>query len=187
MCTITTDSTYAWWSENAGNYEASTTDIAAALTTDTAADETFSITITAKDGGTTVETHTINIQLVNPCQTTPTTISAHSITDQTIYLDASTEYYAVGDFIDTVGGDASFCGSRTYTFSDPVLLQDVTGTLGYTTGTWSLQAASPTYSASLTPLSITVTVNVAYASTATVTRDFTFNVIIKHLCWDTVI
>ena len=77
----------------------------------------------------------------------------------------------------------TFCGARTYVFSDPGLIQDNGG------GTWSIQASSGSgYSESLTPVTITITVTVAHADTTIVTRsDFTLDITIKHLCESTTI
>ena len=82
---------------------------------------------------------TPTITLINPCQQVPTVLDAKTLGNQNVVLDAaSATVYAVGDFTDSVSTSlapsdgTTFCGARSFTFSDPVLVQDVGG------GTWEL-------------------------------------------------
>ena len=81
----------------------------------------------------------MTIDLVNPCQDTPTTINDHVIPDQTVILDGPEITYVVGDFTDTVSttlwpyDGSTFCGARSFVFNPPELASQ-------SGNDWSLQA-----------------------------------------------
>ena len=127
------------------------------------------------------ETVTPTIELINPCEDTPTGIETRTIADQNVILDdpSGLQDFNVGDFTDTVSaalGPAdgiTYCGTRSYSFDKPNLVPYAVDDL------WRLQAlTSDDYIGGNTEL-VTVTVTVQYADATTVSRDFTFNIIIN--------
>ena len=114
----------------------------------------------------------------NPCGST--SLSAKTLTDQTIYLDNGAAHtYNVGYFTDTAGvsaGDQDLCGNRAFAFSH----SPSGGTLVTNNGQnkFDIEANSPTFNIG----TYSVTVTVSLVNDSSVSRVFSFNVDVRDPC-----
>ena len=166
---------HTWWTTTGSNFKIYTDDPNLIGTANEVAFTDVSILTNSPTGCD--ETVPLIITLINPCETT--IINDHTIADINIILDESygNQLFDVGDFTDTVSqargptDGITYCGTRNYSFDKPNLVPYAVDNI------WKLQALNSDGYTGGTEI-VTVTVTLEYARAATVSRDFTFNVII---------
>ena len=93
---------HAWWTSTGSVFEIYTNDAALIGTASKATFTDVSILTNSPTGC--AETVSLTIEMINPCENTPTAIESRTIADQTVILDdpSGQQDFLVGVFTDTV-------------------------------------------------------------------------------------